>query len=73
MNSINNIYDEEPNTPTFKKGILNSQFNNVSLPINDSNNNEFINPEINTYNQNNNNNNSNKIRVMDEMKNKMKK
>jgi hypothetical protein len=56
MNSINNIYDEEPNTPTFKKGILNSQFNNVLLPINDSNNNEFINPEINTYNQNNNNN-----------------
>ena len=58
MNSINNIYDEEPNTPSFRKQSQNPQFTNISLPINDLYKNNLINPEINTNNQNNNNQNN---------------
>ena len=56
MNTINNIYDEEPNTPSFRKRSQKYQFNNFSSSlINDSLKNDFINPQMNTYNQNNNN------------------
>ena len=59
MNTINNIYDEEPNTPSFRKRSQKYQFNNFSSSlINDSLKNDFINPQMNTYNQNNNNQNN---------------